>query len=342
MRNIHHSELFPVLSFFSQCVEIGQIIVFNKVYQLFLKKKPSQGRLSHEGKHETKHQLPFSNFFQYPGFILMISGYLELRQAFILKEINRAFRQELSSHLIGRRFLEEKPEPLQHLQRLLAQPPRKRAEFTQIFPDDKKLIDMKAPNIDFSRLTANQVSALINDCREVKKIHREYKALVPLRAIREIVSNIYTGIASSRTCRYGLSALFLLCHGVPIYQDIRERVMPEILIRKMNHNLPEGFTGMITVMIPVMFPIITAFFILKTNYLRLTHFGQNFPRHFTELLDTITLPVRLYREHKFPDTLARVNQLEGKAIFWASLPRQERTDSNLLPEQGSKFGAGNS
>ncbi len=119
MRKSYHSELFPVLSFFSQCVDIGQIIVFNKIYQLFLKKKPFQGRLSYEGKHEAKHQPPFSNFFQYPGFILMISRYLDLHQVFILKEINRAFRQELSSHLIGRRFLEEKPEPLQHLNNCL-------------------------------------------------------------------------------------------------------------------------------------------------------------------------------------------------------------------------------
>ena len=187
MRNNLHSDWFPVLSFFSQCVDIGQIIVFDKIYQIFLKKKPSHGRLSHEGKHETKHQLPFSNFFQYPGFILMISNYLDLHQVFRLKEINRAFRKQLSSHLIGRRYLEEKPERLQQLQRLLAQPPRQRTEFTQIFPDDKKLIDTKAPDIDFSRLTASQISTLISECQEVKIIHREYKALVPLRAVREIV-----------------------------------------------------------------------------------------------------------------------------------------------------------
>jgi hypothetical protein len=340
MRNIHHAELFPVLSFFSQGVDICQIIVVHKVNQLFSKKKPSQGRLSYKGKHDTKDQLPVSSFFQYPGFILMISRYLEVQQAVTLKEINKAFRKELSSHLIGRRFLEEKPEPLQHLQRLLAQPPRQVTEFKQIFPEDKKLLDTKAPNIDFSRLSATQISALIQDCQEVKKIHREYKALVPLRAIREIFSNIYTGIAGSRTCRYGLTAVYFLFVVVPYMQ---EDFMGDRTIRNNNNNNPpESFTGIIIpVTIQIMLPAILTFVYIQTHYDQMTNFCQNIPQYFNELLDAISLPVRLYREYKFPDTLAKVNQLEGKAIFWASLPRQESTDSNLLPEQGSKFRAAN-
>jgi hypothetical protein len=261
MRNGHHSKLFWVLSFFSQWVDSSQIIgidvtqitIFDKIYQSFLKKKPLQEKMSHEEKHEIKHQLPLSNFFLYPGFILMMSRYLQFQQVILMKKLNKAFRQELSSHLIGRRFLEEKPESLHDVERLLALPPRQSAEFTNIFPDDEKLMATKVLNIDFSCLTANQVSALINDCREVKTIRREYKALVPLRAIRETVSSIYTRLASSRTCRYGLCALFLFYYGVPLYQEARER---GILILKMNNNLLESFTGMITVKITTIFPII--------------------------------------------------------------------------------------
>ncbi len=171
---------------------------------------------------------------------------------------------------------------------------------------------MKAPDIDFSRLTASQVSTLIKDCGEVKKIHREYKALVPLRTIREIVSNIYTGIAGSRTCRCGLSAIFVLCLGVPIYLEMQERFMREKPIRKINNNPPESFTGMINVMIPDIFTIMMTFAIVNHYYDQSSNFCQSLPGHCNELLDVISLPVRLYREYKFPDTLARVSQLEGK------------------------------
>ncbi len=87
---------------------------------------------------------------------------------------------------------------------------------------------------------------------------------------------------------------------------------------------------------------ILIFFVLMGCYKISTRLCQNFPSLVDEVLDIISFPVRKYRKYKFPDTLARVNQFEGKEVFWASLPRRESMDSNLLPEHDSKLRAGHS